>query len=62
MLAKALQNIKMYLPLQPAKKGNAMLLKAGEKNKIKFAKSEFISTFAARKKSNTLLLKQRKKL
>jgi len=49
--------------LQPAKKGNAMLLKAGEKKvKIKFAKSEFISTFATRKTSNAMLLKQRKTL
>jgi hypothetical protein len=31
LLAKALQDMKMWLPLQPAKKGNAMLLKAGEK-------------------------------
>jgi hypothetical protein len=32
LLAKALQNMKMWLPLQPAKKGNAMLLLAGEKS------------------------------
>jgi hypothetical protein len=31
LLAKPLRNMKMWLPLQPAKKGNAMLLKAGEK-------------------------------
>jgi len=31
LFARALQDMKMWLPLQPAKKGNAMLLKAGKK-------------------------------
>ncbi|MFI5158351.1 MAG: hypothetical protein ACHQF4_05770 [Sphingobacteriales bacterium] len=62
LLPKPLQNMKMWLPLQPAKKGNAMLLLAGEKKvEIKFASLEIISTFATRKTSNETLLKQRKK-